>query len=457
MRRLLMRLSAWVCVLLLAGCATYQPLPLPRHATLAHAIMQIRHRLPPVAPGATPVTLDVTRPLTPESVGLLAILNAPDLRSERGEYDLAQASVVQSALLPNPAVSLGYAALLSGPGVAAAYSASIAQDIASLVTYRSRMQSAKAHVAQVNAELLWKEWQVAQKARLLAIGLYWSGLSLAANRAQLAQVSRGTSRVRQALNRGDASLADITPLLASRAALEQAIAALELQRAKDWSDLNSLLDLQPDVRFALAAPDVAPVPSGLQTLIASAPSRRPDLVALQLGYRSADEGVRASILGQFPAFALGGTWGSDTSQVRTAGPTVTFDLPIFKRNQGAIAQAHATRLLLREQYQSRLDAAASAALTLSARVRYLESRLRTAARDAQEAEAQAKTARAAFEAGNLDERVLTDYESTALARRLAVLDFSRGLDEARIGLQLELGLGLPQVRIAPLDTTEQAS
>ncbi len=452
-----MRTGTWACVLLLAGCATYQPLPLSQRAVLVDSVAQIRHTLPAAMPGAAPTVLDVAQPLSPESVGLLAILNAPDLRSERGEYDLAQASVVQSALLPNPSVSLGYAAVLSGPGVAAAYTASLAQDIASLVTYHSRVQAAQAHVAQVNADLLWKEWQVAQKARLLATGLYWNGQSLAANQAQLAQVDRTAARVQQAVDRGDASLADVTPLLASKAALEQAVATLELQQAKDWADLDSLLGLQPNVRFALATPQVAADPPDLHALIASAPTRRPDLVALQLGYRSADESVRTAVLGQFPAFALGGSWGSDTSQVRTAGPTVTFDLPIFRRNQGALAQAHATRLLLHEQYQSRLDAAASTALALSARARYLATHLQIAQQEAIVAEAQAKTARVAFKADNLDERALTDYESTALARRLAVLDFSRGLDEARIGLQLELGLGLPQTRIAPLDTTEHAS
>lgn len=457
MSRLLIRTGTWACVLLLAGCAAYRPLPLPRQAELAGSVTQIRHRLPSAAPGAASAVLDVTQPLTPGSIGLLAILNAPGLRSEHGEYDLAQANVVQSALLPNPSVSLGYAAVLSGPGVAAAYTASLAQDIASLVTYRSRVRAAKARVAQVNADLLWKEWQVAQKARLLATGLYWNGQSLAADQAQLAQVSRTAVRVRQAVDRGNANLADITPLLASKAALEQAVATLELQQAKDWADLNVLLGLQPDVRFALALPRVAPVSPDLQALIASAPSRRPDLVALQLGYQSADEGVRRAVLGQFPAFVLGGSWGSDTSQVRTAGPTVTFDLPIFSRNQGTLAQAHATRLLLREQYQSRLDTAASTAMALSTRARYLASHLRVATQEAEVARTQAKTARAAFKAGNLDERALTDYESTALARRLAVVDFSRALDEARIGLQLELGLGLPQTRMAPLDMTEQAS
>ncbi|TAL76736.1 MAG: TolC family protein [Burkholderiaceae bacterium] len=454
MRKLLFRASTWACVLLVAGCASYQPLPLPERAKLAGHVTDIQRVLPAPASGGASTVIDVDKPLTPEEVGLLAILNAPELQSERGEFDLAQARIVQSALLPNPSVSLGYAAVLGGPATAAAYIASLAQDIASLVTYRSREAAAKAHVAQVNAGLLWKEWQVAQKARLLAVGLYWNGRALRANQAQLALIAHTAAQVQYAVDRGDASLANLTPLLASKASLEQSVATLELRQAKDWGDLNGLLGLKPDARFVIASPSVAAPPPDLRTLIASTANRRPDLVALQLGYQSADESVRTAILGQFPAFALGGSWGSDTTQVRSAGPTVTFDLPIFKRNQGGIAQARATRLLLHEQYQSRLDTTESTILALHSRSQYLASHVEVAQNEVQVAEAQAKAARAAFRAGNLDERSLNDYESTALARRLAIFDFSRGLDEARIGLQLELGLGLPQTRIAPLDTSE---
>jgi outer membrane protein TolC len=193
------------------------------------------------------------------------------------------------------------------------------------------------------------------------------------------------------------------------------------------------------------------MPANLGALIASVPTRRPDLIALQLGYRSADDGVRAAILGQFPAFVLGGTWSSDTSAVRSAGPTVTFDLPIFNRNQGQVAQTRATRQLLHEQYQSRLDDTVTSILALQARSRYIASTLVTARQDAASAGSQADTAKNAYDQHNLDQRTLTDYESTALQRRLEVFDLERGLAQVRIALALELGLGLPPTRIAPLE------
>lgn len=441
--------SAWV--LMLGGCATYHSLPLSKQAKLADRITGIRHILPKHEAGSGSKVINVDDPLVPDQIGLLAVLNDPGLQSERGEYKLAQAALIQSALLPNPSVSLGYAGLLGGPGVAAAYSASVAQDITSLITYRSRVAAATAQVSKVNADLLWKEWQVAQKARLLAIDIYWDGRAIAASHAGLVAISRTMAKVRGAISDGAMDLPSLTPLVSSRSSIEQSLAALRLKQMKDWAAMDALLGLKPDVRFLIATPHPAALPQDLRALINGMPARRPDLVALRLGYRSADEEVRAAILGQFPAFILGGTWGSDTSRVRTAGPTVTFDLPIFNRNQGGVAHARATRLLLHEQYQSRLDDAVSSILALQARGQRISEFLARTQRGAITAGQRAKAARQAYKHNNLDERALVDYETGALQQQLDVFDLERGLDETRVALGLELGLGLPQARIAPLD------
>lgn len=412
--------------------------------------MDLRHTLPAPAAGSKPRVMTLDKALSPEDIGFLAILNAPELHTERGELALAQADVTQNAMIPNPSASLSYAELLSGPGIAGAYTASLAQDVASLITYRKRVAAARDHVSQVNADLLWKEWQVAQKARLLAVGLYWNNRALKANMAELASLTQAESEAVHALQRGDVSLTATSPLQASRTTLEQSVATLRMQQMKDWASLDDLLGLKPGVRFTISTP--APrLPADLTPLMENVQDRRPDLVALQLGYQSADESVRAAILGQFPALLLGGSWNSDTSKVTSGGPTVTFDLPIFSRNQGAVAHANATRLLLRERYQGRLDATASTLLALRAQRREIASQLLAAEDAVQAADKQASLAQAAYGHNDLDARTLIDFRSAALGRRLQVFDLNRARDQTDIALALELGLGLPQVRIAPLD------
>ncbi len=210
------------------------------------------------------------------------------------------------------------------------------------------------------------------------------------------------------------------------------------------------------MRFAIAPPDLGAMPSDPDKLIASLPERRPDLVALQLGYRASQENVRAAILGQFPAFVLGGTWNQDTSNVRSAGPNVTFDVPIFNRNQGQIAEARATRLLLHEQYQARLNSAVEDIRGLVAQLKKLSADLDQANQGAASAASLAETARAAYAQGNIDQRAWSDYETTALQRRLEVIALERSLGEARVMLTVELGLGLPQTRITPLDDAKSS-
>lgn len=445
------RIGMLACALLLGGCASYQALPLAAHANLTSSTAALRRTMPSAGAGGSLRTIAVDKPISVDDIGILAILNDPELRSERGEFALAQADLTQSKLLPNPSVSLGYAALLGGPGVAGAYTASIAQDIASLVTYRSRVAAAGDHVTQINADLLWREWQVAQKARLLAISLYWGAEAIKANSLEFGSVAHIESQMEKDLIRGEISLGTISSIQASKTSLEQALATLRMQQLKSWAELDALLGMKPDVRFPIARPGTIEPGADLAKLALTVQDRRPDLIALQLGYLSADEGVRTAILGQFPALLLGGSWNSDTSQVRSGGPTITFDLPLFSRNQGQVAKAKATRLLLHEQYQSRLDASLSNALSLEMQSLAVATQLAAAEQEAHTAEGRTKAAESAFRQGDLDARSLADYEATALSRTLRVYDLERARDETAIALELELGLGLPQVRIAPLD------
>jgi outer membrane protein TolC len=439
-----------ICGLLVAsGCARYRSVPLARGSGLASSLAQLDVELP--AGAGAPSRIAIDRPLGIDEIGLLAILNDPDLKSERGTREVARAALLQASLLPNPSVGLAYAALLGGPGTTPAFTASLSQDIASILTYRIRVAAARAHIGEVDADLLWREWQVAQKARLTALDIASLDRSIDLSRRALDDLSVELRRVRAATAAGNLDDTALAPVLVATAALEQSLATLTLGRLKDWQALDALLGLTPDVRFALAPPVLPPLPGDVDRLVASLPERRPDLVALGLGYRSSQASVRAAVFGQFPAFALGVAGGSDTTGVVSAGPTATFDLPIFDRGQGRIAQVQATRLLLREQYQSRLDSAVGTIAGLVARQRLLAAALIAARRAAASAAGMSERARRAYAQNNLDQRALTDYETTTLQRELEVIALERTLDEDQITITVELGLGLPTTTIAPQD------
>jgi outer membrane protein, heavy metal efflux system len=434
---------------LLGGCALYHPLPLARGPDLVGQLSSLRRQVPATRPGEAPRRIATDEPLSVDDVGLLAVLNDPELRSEPGQMDLAEADLLQASLLPNPSGSVSYGALLGGAGgFAPAWTASLTQDVKSILTYHTRKKSARFQAQQVNADLLWQEWQVAQKARLLALDLHYGQQSLDLSRRELALLDQEVGEVQRATQAGNLDLSALAPLLTAKAAAEQAVASLALAEMQNWQALDALLGLEPQVRFAIATPSLRALPADLAPLLANLADRRPDLVALQLGLRSADEDVRSAIVGQFPAFVLGGQWGQDTTNVRSAGPTATFDLPIFDRNQGQIAQARATRLLLHAQYQSRLDDAFGTVKGLDAQSRRLTEDARRASSAADTAERMAESARQAYAQGNIDQRSLVDFETTALDRRIEALALERSLGETQITLTVELGLGLPQTRIS---------
>ncbi len=447
-------LAAGACAMLLGGCALYHSLPLPKRPDLVGQLSQLRTRIPAV-PGEAPRTIATDKPLAIDDIGLLAVLNDPDLRAERGTFDVARAGLLQAALLPNPSGSVSHMPILGGTDIAPAWAASLTEDVKAILTYHTRKKSARFQLEQVNADLLWQEWQVAQQARILALDLYWGGLSVSLAERQLQLLDREVREVQAATQSGVLDLTALAPLLAAQASAAQTLAALHLAQLQGWQQLDAVLGLQADVHFSIAPPKLAPLPPDLGTLIAQLPQRRPDLVALQLGYRSADESVRSAIIGQFPALAAGYSWGQDTTNVRSGGPTASFDLPLFDRNQGQVAQTRATRLQLREQYEARLDAADGAASGLVSQIQRLRSDAQQAEHAAEAAEAQSRAAQQAYAQDALDQRSLADFQTAALQRRIEALTLERSLGEARITLTVDLGLGLPQTRIAPLGTSRK--
>lgn len=432
----------------LFGCATYQPAPLPPGPDLVASVRALDAAVPRDASLIAIGNIDTSRPLTIDQIGLLAILNDPDLKSEVGEIDVARAGIVQATILPNPVANINYGALISGPATTSSFSAALSQGIAQLITRGARVKSAKFHAGQVDADQIWREWQTAQKARQLAADIYSGDLSIELTRHQIALLSQELDEVKKAIAAGNLTLAAQAPLATAQAGAENAFVSLRLNRLKSWQTLDGLLGLDPKVRFRIARPDIGPLPANVEELLADLPERRPDLMALQLGYSSAEEDVRAAILGQFPALTLGGSYNKDTSDVISAGPTLDFGLPVFDRNQGHIANAAATRVLLRAQYQARLDIANAHVHALIAQIRQLSADLATARKATTASQSLATTARQAYAQNNLDQRTMTEYETTALERRLEVIAIERQIVEDKIFVAVELGLGLPKMRLA---------
>ena len=431
--------------LALAACGAPADLPLPTKPELADSLGRL-HR----------DGINTAVPLTVMQVALLAVQNNPDLRAVRAQHGLARAQVLQAGLLPNPQFTGAFLPLVAGLGTTPAYNAGISEDIRALITLSSSRAAARVSAEQVDAQILWQEWQVIGQARLLAVDIIeaerFLGL-LARNRDLLASRYRKSQR---AVAAGNETLTVSAPDLAALQTTTTQINDLQRQQLSRRHQLNALLGLAPDVAMPLdPRPDIPPwnveaVAHALPMLA----QRRPDLVALQLGYQAQNAKLRTAILSRFPNLVFGVTGGSDNSNVRNLGPQVTLELPIFNQNQGNIAIETATRQQLHDEYTARLAAASGQVRAMMAEIDLLSSQLTSVRQDLAGTRRVAGQAETAFNAGNLDERSYVDLVAARLTKEQEVVTIEQSLLDQQVAIATLIGDGMPAMVIASGDTPE---
>ncbi|MFC4528988.1 TolC family protein [Dyella halodurans] len=416
----------------LAGCASYKPLPLPTQAESASSLSELH--------GYAGTTL----PLDATAVERLVLLNNPDLRTAHARHQAAQAQRRQDSVLPNPVVggSVGY--LLSGVGDATAWTASISQDIAALITLKPRREAAKAAADEVDAGLLWEQWQTLGKARLLVIGLVEGDRQIQLQQQALDVLKQREARITQQVGKGNLERLTVEPDLSAAADARAAMDDLQRRRLDQQQQLTALLGLKPDVVVPLAPLARADLDAAsVQSEAATISRRRPDMVALQLGYQAQDASLRAAVLAQFPPLSIGYDASQDNSRVRNGGPAVSFALPIFDRNQGNIGVARATREQLHQEYVTRLATSRDEVNGLLAQYAQLHEQWLALAPVTSDAVNAAARARTAWQAGLLDLRSYVDLDVAAINRQIAMIALEQAMLEQQAALELLVGRGMP--------------
>ncbi len=424
----------------LAGCASYAPLPLSRRAALAPSLEALRHE---------GVALD--RPLSLIDVSLLTVQNDPDLLASRAQRGVAQAQLLQAGLLPNPQINGAIEPLLAGFGPTNAFNLGFTQDIKALITFRSRRRTAEAMANQVDAQLLWQEWQAVGEARLLAVDIIKGDQLLGLMQEIQALLLERSRRSQAAVSAGNATLMTLAPDLAALQTARAAALAqqgLQLQRRHA---LNARLGLLPEVPLPLVGtPDLPPFdPAAALDALPTLAERRPDLVALQMGYAAQDQKVWTAILSQFPNFIFGVTGGSDSSNVRIIGPQATLELPIFDRNQGNIAIERATRQQLHDEYDARTKAADGQVRAMLSEMALQSRQLAIVRSDLAGVNADAARATAALRSNDIDERSYVDLASASVAKQQEIVTIELAQLERQVAIATLIGAGMPPIRLPP--------
>ena len=424
--------------LMLSGCAHYHPDPLPTAPDLQKTPQVTVQAKQLDLPGLTvhPVS---PRGLDETTVMALAVINNPDLKTARLQAGVSSAQLLDAGLLPDPQFDSDFAtSALNYGGLLG-----VSQQIQALITRGAAKAVARASAQQVNLNILWQEWQVAEQARELFIQARMD--------EQLESILESTrllfadrySRDQAAMQRGDETAGAVGDDLYALSNADTALRQLQAQISLNDHSLNGLLGLDPSVHLHLIGSADVPTLTQSQYSVAidGLPQHRADLLALRAGYQSQEEVLRRAILAQFPALSVGVELERDPVEgVNAGGPAVSLSLPIFNRNRGQIAIERATRTVLRQTYQARLDAAQSqtdqvwqAAKIMAAQLKDLDAQLPEMAKTA-------AAAQQSLHQYNLDAPLYVTLESNLLGKQAEEIRLRASLETARSALRTMLGL-----------------
>ena len=424
-------------LLLLSACASYQPRQLPDAPDLATDPAGLK--VDPASlslPQLKGHILDLTDGLDGIEIAMLAVSNNPRLKAARLKYDVAQAQVFAAGLLPDPQLSASLVHPSGGTGRVNGYDLGLAYDIRKLITRGTDQAAYTATQRQVDLQLLWEEWQVIQKARELTLKLQVSQRKLKLLHQAQTRYEANYQRSRRLLARGDMNLNDAATTATAWADMQRRVQQQQQQADAIRHDLLALLGLSSSARLPLS--DLAPPPADELSLTDQLwrrlPQRRPDLLALQAGYRSQEQRVRRAILAQFPALNVGFTRSRDNDGLYTNGLGITLDLPLLSGGRGQIAIERATRERLRAEYQSRLNRTRSDIERLLDRRDLLREQADTLARQRPVLEKLTDSAQRAYDHGDLLALNLFALELALLENRLTTLDLQQSLWQIRIAL-----------------------
>ena len=438
-----------IIALTLAGCATYREMPLDKSAVdkalTPKSMEAVRVQAKEIKhPVLKPVNFDDTDGLSPDEAAIMAVLVNPTLNSIRDQRGLAAAQLLQAGILPNPqfSYSLDFPTGGNTQGTVNAFGLVFGWDVKSLITRGPKVDAARAKVASVDLDVAWKEWQVAEGAKLHVYRLFFLGKQLAVAREEEAGLQNNRNAIKKAVDLGDMTLID---LAAAEAALETAhlsVLTTEHEQQKERLALNQALGLPPERVISLQqdieVPPMQSLPS-ITRIMDSIEEKRLDLLALRMGYQSQEALLRAAVRSQFPRINIGLAHARDTSNVVTTGFSIGIEIPFFDRNQGQIAIQKATRKQLFDEYINRLFDARASVANILADMESIKVQIKATEKTIATLESLVQTYYKALLEGNADVLSYYNARNDLTSKQLEVIKLRRNLSDRYIALEIAAG------------------
>ena len=395
-------------------------------------------------PVLKPIEFDIRNGLSPDEAAILAVLANPKLRASRGQRKLAAAQLLQAGILPNPQFSYSLNPPTGGAtqGTVNAFNFGLSWEITSIIARDAKIAAAKADAVSVDLDVAWQEWQTAQAAKLQVFHLFFLDQQLAVARTEEEGLRANLDLVRRAADLGFVTMVDLAAAEAALQKIHASVLTTEQQREQERLALNQSLGFPAEETIPLeqniAPPALKTLPS-VQELEHGLEQWRLDLLALKSGYESEEQRLRAAILNQFPKINIGFSHAGDNTNVITTGFAIAIDLPLFDRNQGAIAVENATRAKLFDEYVARLFETQADVARIFANMDSLQRQIEAAEKAIPILQNVVESYRMALLQGNAD--VLTYYNARAdlITRQMELVDLKRQLADMYVALEIATG------------------
>ena len=419
-------MKAMLCgVLALAACRTYTPRPLDPEDILK--TVEARR----AAPEGVVVSLE-------RATELMRAHN-PRVREARAAYAVAQAVADVPTPRPNPSLDAG-PLLLDGADVLWGAEASLGWAVVLGGTRRftDDVNAIRAEEALVAAGGVEREEYLGLRADLCGLALAAALRRAREELAATAEVSRDTTR--RLLEAGQASSLDFLEVeLETQRAAGAALAAQE-----EVEGVRGQLAARIGVALEkVSAGALGPLPAdvpGAGELARVMLRDHAGLARLKAAYTVAEKELRLEIARQYPSLTVGPSFERETDNRWGLG--LGIELPVFDRNQPAIARAHARREEVRTAFETEVQR--GLARIEEARARLVLRRKRLALmreRALPAAEAALENARRALDGGVIDTLRFLSVLRGDREARIEALEAERRVYEG--WLELEAAVGAP--------------
>jgi outer membrane protein TolC len=436
-----------------SGCSSYHPMPLLSDRSTVQQISlenaeikvkakEIKH------PILKPIDFNDKNGLSPDEAAILAVIINPELKAVRDKRQIASAQLLQAGLLPNPQLSYDMEFPTGGEttGTTTAFGLGLNWDISSLISHEAKIDASSNNVKSVSLDIAWKEWQVAEAAKLNVYRIEIADKQVAIAKKALAQQKENRKLIFKGVTLGEKTSIQMsaTDTAVKQAELEVLTAQQQLQ--KERLGLNQTLGLSPDKKISLQKKIAIPYFENLpykEKLLEGIENRRLDLLALKAGYESQEAKVRAAIKSQFPRISIGPSAGRDIENVETAGFGLNIELPFFDRNQGNIAIERATRKQLFDEYHARLSDAKFEITRILVEIYTTRKQINAVEQYLPELNKLAQSYKKAAEQGSSDYISYYQALNDLYSRQIELQQLQRKLVDLGIALEISSGCYLP--------------